>query len=346
MLVFVLLEVRRVWSLGGVAAQGEHGADDHAEGLRLQFGARLDAFRIRSHDGAEKFGPGVDRTFTNGSGSIGLSIPLAPRVSLGVSAARAFRAPSVEELFSDAFHAAVGTYDVGRHDLKAETNQGVDAVLRAQRGKLDASVSGYYNAIHDYITPSISGLADPRTGASVAVGTPGAVPLNRFTQRVARLYGTEGRVEGEVVPHVVLGVMGDLVRGDFTNGGGALPYLPPARLGASARYDRGRFSFSADTRHAFAQDRTSQASCGRAGDGALENEPGGLGVPCVDLQAPAYTLVNASVGYTLLSGAALHSLTLRADNLLDESYYDASSRIKSFARSPGRNLALVYRVQF
>jgi outer membrane receptor protein involved in Fe transport len=141
-------------------------------------------------------------------------------------------------------------------------------------------------------------------------------------------------------------MMGDLVRGEFTGGGGALPYLPPARLGATARYEVGRLSFSADTRHAFAQDRTSQSACGRAGGEMPETEPGSVGVPCVDLQAPAYTLVNASVGYTLLAGAALHSLTLRADNLLDESYYDASSRIKSFARSPGRNLALVYRVQF
>ena len=113
-----------------------------------------------------------------------------------------------------------------------------------------------------------------------------------------------------------------------------------------ARYDLGRLSFSTDARHAFAQDRTSQATCGRAGDAVPETQPGSVGVPCVDLQAGAYTLVNASIGYTLLVRAALHSLTLRADNLLDESYYDAASRIKSFARSPGRNLALVYRVQF
>ncbi len=332
--------------LGAAAEEDEHGPDDHAEGLRLQFGARLDAFRIRTRDDAEKFGPGVTRTFTNGSGSVGLTVPLASRVSLGLSAARAFRAPTVEELFSNAFHAAIGTYDVGRQDLEAETNQGVDAVLRAQRGKVDASVSAYYNTINNYITPSIEGLVDAETGEPAGEGAPGAVPLARFAQRDARLYGAEGRVEGEVARHLVLGVMGDLVRGDFTGDGGSLPYLPPARLGTHARYDVGRLSFSTDARHAFAQDRTSQASCGRAGDAAPETQPGSVGVPCVDLQASAYTLVNASIGYTLLARAALHSITLRADNLLDESYYDAASRIKSFARSPGRNLALVYRVQF
>ena len=64
------------------------------------------------------------------------------------------------------------------------------------------------------------------------------------------------------------------------------------------------------------------------------------------MRAPAYTLVNLTAGVTLIRGPLLHTLTLRADNLLDESYFDASSRIKTFARNPGRNLALVYRVQF
>jgi iron complex outermembrane receptor protein len=218
-------------------------------------------------------------------------------------------------------------------------------VLRAQRGRVDASVSGYYNAIDDYITPSIAGVVDEQTGAPATPGAAGAVPLNRFTQRDAHLFGAEGRAEVMVAPRVVLGAMGDVVRGEF-RAGGALPYLPPARLGAIARYEAGRFTASAETRHAFAQDRTSQVACGRAGDDATETEPGTAAVPCVDLQTAGYTLLNASVGYTLLAGAALHSITLRADNLLDEAYFDASSRIKSFARSPGRNVALVYRVQF
>jgi iron complex outermembrane receptor protein len=328
-----------------ITGGGDHGADDHGDGLRLQLGARLDAFRIRSRD-TEKFGPATSRTFTSGSGSLGLSVPLAPRVSLGLSAARAFRAPSVEELFSNAFHAAVGTFDVGNRDLRAETNQGVDAVLRAQRGGVDASLSAYYNAIYDYITPSITGVVDEETGEPATPGTDGAVPLNVFTQRDARLYGAEGRVEVVVRPRLVLGAMGDLVRGEFAGAsGGALPYLPPARLGALARYEAGRFTASAESRHAFAQDRTTQVACGRAGD-AVETEPGTVGVPCVDLPTAAYTLVNASVAYTLLARAALHTITLRVDNLLDESYFDAASRIKSFARSPGRNVALVYRAQF
>jgi iron complex outermembrane receptor protein len=329
--------------LGAAADTAEHGADEHASGVRLQLGARFDVFDLRSKDGDEKFGPGRARTFDNFSGSVGLSVPLADRVTLGLSAARAFRAPTVEELYSNAFHAAVGTYDVGNPELRAEINQGIDGVVRAQRGSVDAQLSAYYNRIDDFITPNVVGAVDAETGEPPVGAGDATVPLNVFTQREARLYGAEGRVEVDVGRRVVVGALGDVVRGEFV-AGGALPFMPPARLGALARWDNGRWSVAGDVRRAFAQDRTSQASCGRAGGSAPEADE--LGVPCVDLSTPAYTLLNLSVGYTLYRGQRLHALTLRADNLLDEAYFDAASRIKYFARSPGRNVSLVYRVQF
>ena len=325
-----------------------HGNDEHGRGIRLQFGARADAFQLKTvASDVAKFGGSQSRSFNNASGSLGLSFPLAERTTFGVSAARSFRAPSVEELYSNAFHAAVGTYDVGDPHLKAETNQGFDGVLRTQRGSVDAQLSGYYNRIAGYITPNVVGEVDPATGTAAAAGVRG-VPLNVYTQRNARLYGTEGRVEIEAAPHVVVGTTGDLVRGNFTEGvRSALPYLPAARLGANARYDDSRYSFSAEVRHAFAQTRTSQSSCatgtvgGVGGSGTTQD-----GTPCLDVPSAAYTLLNISAGLTIYRGTFLHSLTLRADNLLDQRYVDATSRIKYFAYNPGRNVALVYRVQF
>jgi iron complex outermembrane recepter protein len=37
---------------------------------------------------------------------------------------------------------------------------------------------------------------------------------------------------------------------------------------------------------------------------------------------------------------------LRADNVLDERYFDATSRIKRFAPNPGRDFSLVYKLLF
>ena len=67
----------------------------------------------------------------------------------------------------------------------------------------------------------------------------------------------------------------------------------------------------------------------------------------LDIATDAYTLVNVSATWLFsVKGGTVHSLTLRADNVLDEQYRDATSRIKSFAYNPGRNLSVVYKLLF
>lgn len=290
--------------------------DADARVPRFQIGGRYDLYRIESKTGAVKFGAGRTIDIGSASGSIGLSLPLSEVLTASVSAARGFRAPTVEELFSNAFHSAAGTFDKGNPNLKAETNSGFDGILRMQTHGFTGSVSGFYNRINNYVAPNIvkDTLVD---GANV--------PLNNFTQADATLYGIEGSFEAVLVPHIVGGLMGDLVRGAFVSGA-PLPFIPAARLGASLRWDNGRWSLGSDARHAFAQDRVS------GGD--------------VDIATASYTVMNVNAGYQVIVGGLVHSLTLRVDNLADTKYYDASSRIKSFAPNPGRNIAMVYKVLF
>ncbi len=299
--------------------------DPHSRAPRLQVGARYDMYSITSKLGDPKFGSPSSLSFNNASGSIGVTLPLADGVSLGVSTARAFRAPTVEELFSNAYHAAVGTYDVGNAGLKAETNQGVDAILRAEGARVTAQLSGYYNRINNYITPNI--VKD--TTIDEADG-PVTVPLNQFTQADAKLYGVEGKVEVQVLPRTVLGVMGDALRGEFLTGE-PLPFMSPARLGGLARYENDRITLDGEYRHAFAQTDVPAA--------VSADDPSGIATD-------AYDLVNVSLGFKFMAAGRMNALTLRADNLFDAQYREAASRIKNFAFNPGRNVALVYRVLF
>lgn len=301
--------------------------DAEARVSRLQVGARYDHYGISSRAGDPKFGSARSLRFGNISGSIGINVPLTQALTLAASAARAFRAPTVEELFSNGFHAAVGTYDVGNPALEVETNQGADAILRFVTRRANVELSGYLNQVSDYIAPNIirdTVLVDPESGDT------DIVPLNRFRQDDARLRGVEGRAEYEIIRRVVVGVVGDVVRGDFADGS-ALPFLPPARLGGLARYDNGTWSLNAEYRHGFEQRRVPAAIV--AGDPAAVATEG-------------YDLVNASAGYTFAPAGHVTSILLRVDNLLDERYRDAASRIKHFAYNPGRNLAVVLRTMF
>lgn len=301
---------------GGVFFFQELALDGDSENAaKFQFGGRYDAYHIASREGAEKFGPARTRNFNAVSGSLGLSVPLGGAAALGLSIARAFRAPSVEELFANGFHAALGSFDIGNPELGAETNTGLDGVLRAQSGRVSGQLAGYYNRVNDYITSNIVGDTLTDEGDEV--------PLNIYSQADASIGGIEGQIESEVTNHIVLGVMGDWLRGRFRDGGN-LPFMPSARLGGSARWDNGRFSAGAEYRHAFRQDDVTED----------------------ETVAEAYDLVNLSAGANIIAGGRVHSLTLRVDNLLDQKYSDATSRIKDFAPNPGRNFSLVYRVQF
>jgi len=301
---------------------------DTARAVHLHLGARYDHTTVESKQGDPRFGPPAERRFGTFSGSVGLLFPLGPDVTLNANFARAFRAPTVEELFSNGVHAAAGTFDKGNVDLDAETNTGGELVLRASAARVTAQLSGYYNKINDYITADVVGdtaivdEADP-----TIVDT---VPLVQYAQDDATLRGLEGQVEVEFAPGWVVGGMGDMVRGELADDR-PLSFMPAARLGALTRYQRGGWSAEADYRHGFAQRRVPPP--------ATPDDPSAI-------PTAAYDLVDLSLGYTLISGGLVHSITARVDNLFDEEYRDATSRIKRFALNPGRNFALVYKLLF
>ncbi len=285
---------------------------------RLQFGGRFDTFTLDATAGTDpRFLEARSRTFNNVSGSVGVSVPLTEIVTLSGSAARAFRAPTVEELYANGFHAAVGTFDIGNATLRPETSLGLDAVLRAQgtRGFLQFSV--YRNAINDYILP--------RTTGTVTVDGE-LVPRVNIVQRNATLAGFEFSGETELARRVIVGALADAVRGrgpDGTN----LPFIPAARLGGSLRYDTGVWSVGGESRYVFRQTRI-----------ATDNDR--------DVPTDSYAIVNLNASWSIPSKRTTQTVTLRADNLLDRRFADATSRIKAFTFNPGRSLSLVYRLGF
>jgi iron complex outermembrane recepter protein len=285
---------------------------------RLQFGGRYDTYTIDAKVGTDpRFAVARSRTFNSGSGSIGVSLPFADHFSLSGSVARAFRAPTVEELYANGFHAALGTFDIGNPNLKVENSTGLDAVLRAQGARGFLQFSTYRNRIANYILPVA-------TGTRVVDGD--TVPLVNISQRTATLTGLEFSGESEIARHVVLGALADATRGRGPSGSN-LPFIPAARIGGSLRYDTGGWSVGTDVRQVLRQSRV-------AADNAT------------DTPTDSYTLINLNGNWTLPTRHTLQTITLRVDNVLDARYADATSRIKSFTFNPGRSVSLVYRLGF
>lgn len=280
----------------------------------LQVGARFDHYGIESRT-SDKFGPGRDRAFPAFSGSVGLRVPIATVASASLSATRSFRAPTVEELFSNAAHAGTGAVELGNPELSSERGVALEGVLRVQSGRFNGQLALYRNTIDDYVFLQAQG--------DTVIGN-ARLPILSYSQARARLQGAEGSLEWAVSQSLVASVMGDYLHAQQENGT-PLSFMPPARLGVTVRWDNGRYSVGGDVHHEYRQDRVGAAS---------------------ELPTPAHTILRLHSGVRFRALKRQHSVTLRAENIANELHREATSRIKDFAPGPGRNFAISYRVLF
>jgi iron complex outermembrane receptor protein len=319
----------RDWSLAAFAVE-EVGLGP----VRLQGGARYDVARYtplrrRFVNVGDTRIPTEPRAFGSASGSLGLLWAPRPWLSAGATASRAYRTPDFNELYSDGPHLAAYSYDVGNPRLGAEAGLGTDAFVRVARGGVRAEVAAFRNAMRGYVFPRNTGEVGRQQGR----------PLFQFTGADAVLRGAEAELEWSVTPRLVVDGSASYVTGRLVGrpdsvpaldgrparaGSPWLPLMPPPNARLAVRYERPRWFLGAGGRFTARQDR--------------------LG----DFETPtaAYALADLSAGVRLLVGARLHTLTLRADNLLDAVYREHLARTKAVMPEAGRNLSLLYRVSF
>ena len=283
-------------------------------GTALQVGARFDHYSIHSST-SPKFGAGRDRAFPSFSGSAGIRVPIAAVASASFSVARSFRAPTVEEMFSNAAHAGTGAVELGNPDLRAERGLAIEGVLRLQSERWNGQIAAYRNAVDDYVFLRARG--DTTIGGV-------RLPVLSYSQQPARLQGVEGSVEWAASRAFMVSVLGDYLHAAHDDGV-PLSFMPPPRIGALARWDNGRFSVGTDVHHEFRQDRV----------GAAEER-----------ETPAHAILRIHAGFRFAAANRHHSIMLRMENLTNELHREATSRIKDFAPGPGRNIALSYKVLF
>jgi len=227
--------------------------------------------------------------------------------------ARAFRAPGVEELYSDAPHLAAGSYDIGDPTLQNEVSIGTDAFVNYSSGRLSSELSVFLNVIDNFVDFTPTG----------EVHEPSGLPVFVYSSTDARLYGFELSTRF-VISNTLQAVVGfDYVRGQQRGGEGeSLTFIPPLRTHLSMTYDNGSLWLGPRARIVAEQTRVAPN----------ENSTDG------------YILLGMDAGYRFGHGL---SLSLRMDNLLNESYRDHLSRVENRNNPmPGRNLNAMLRWEF
>ncbi|MDH3627403.1 MAG: TonB-dependent receptor [Acidobacteriota bacterium] len=284
---------------------------------RLDGGAVDLEFGLRFENTELKATANPDRRFDGLSASFGLLWPPNDGFALGFSIARAERAPTAEELYSDGAHLATFSYEVGDPTLELETSLGIDLSLRKRTGRLTGELTLFANRYDGYVFESPTGQV---------IDT---LPVFQFSQADAEFYGLEldlliELMEARSKHDLDLRLFGDMVRAELTDTGIPLPFIPASRVGLGLQYTDGSWDGEFQILRTSDQDR----------------------VPGFITTTDGFTSIDVSVGRRIIHDGLVHKLTLRGSNLTDELARAATSRVKDLVPLPGRDVRLTYTLFF
>ena len=301
----------------------------------LSGGLRFDNRSVNSKElkdgGTTKFNA-FTRSFSNFSGSVGISVEPGDAITLKANIARGFRAPALAELASNGAHEGTNRYEYGNQTLGSETSLQVDGGLELNYAHFSFAASAFYNRMNDFI---FYRKLESVSGRDSLVNLNGDfLPAFKFDQQNAKLYGIEGSVD--IHPHPMDWLHFEntisFVRGRFDksiDGSSNLPLIPAARLISELRGD---FKTTGKTFHGlYAKIEADNTFSQKHPFSGYDTETA----------TPGYTLLNAGVGADILGTKkqTVFSLHFAINNISDIAYQNHLSRLKYTAENlvTGRN---------
>ena len=282
--------------------------------VKLELGARYEHSRVTASPLASQAQfVSQTRNFDAVSFAAGGIYSLAPGWKLGLNVSRTERAPAAEELFANGPHAGTQAFEIGDTGLAKENAVSIEAIIRGGGEHFSLEVSLYHTWFGHFIYNS-------PTGASVD-----GLPVYLTRQSNARFYGFE--VEGKATL-LRLGewklagdALVDYVHAEIADTG-PVPRIPPLRMLAGLALSSPRFDFRGEVEHVTAQNRIAQ----------------------FETATPAYTAVNAEIGWRPWGKERPLSLILSANNIFDVVARRHASVLKDYAPLAGRDIRLTAKL--
>ncbi|MEX0927765.1 MAG: TonB-dependent receptor, partial [Balneolales bacterium] len=296
--------------------------------LNLQAAFRYDLRTVRP--GEEQTSPRIGlirpRTFQNYSASLMATYDLSDGLQVGSIFMRTFRAPGVEELFSEGPHLAAYSFETGNPELNEERGFGIDVFTRYASERARVRFSLFRNQFSDFIHPVNTGETNLSTLLPVYQYSGERVLMTGFEaggeiKLLNNLYsaGKIGYVRGDIIDDMeVMPLVA--VSGEHE----PLPMIPPLSGKIDLEYRRSDLTAGASMRLASAQQKTGQ----------FEESTDG------------YAIYDLYMQFSFDNGPMLHTLSLNLENITNQEYRMHLSRVKSIMPEPGRNVKLLYRMYF
>jgi len=274
------------------------------------------------------------RTLSAFTGDVGAVFRPVEGLAISGNVGRAFRAPTLFELFTNGPHLGEDRYEIGLPDAHPELSFNADLSVRWQVGRWSGQVAGYRNQIDNYLY-----VQPTNTQVTVVTeaGDTASLPLYRFVQTArALLWGMDAAAEVEALSFLTLRGRFDFVRGTNRQTAEPLPLMPPPRGDLEAEL------------HTVGSRRDGRArGLGRAYVSvgtelvARQNRLGPFDTP-----TGGYTLLNLGAGLERALLGRNTTFDVRVRNATDARFTDFLSRYKLFAYGQGRNVIFRAAMEF
>ncbi|NOG44228.1 MAG: TonB-dependent receptor [Calditrichaeota bacterium] len=265
------------------------------------------------------------RSFTDYAASLKAQFALSQSWLVQTTLLKAFRAPGIEELFSDGPHLASYAYEVGNADLNPEKTYGAEIGISYDDNLLYFNLTGYFNRIDGYLFSQNTGERSWKRN-----------DLFRY-----KMVGLDSEIKGvEAITKIdISGALNVSVSASFIEGNllenfsendkiikvnEPLPFMPPFKGSLDITYKWNPFSIIYSANYAADQDR-----------------PGRFEKPTKE-----YLIHGLNIDFFIPGESLLHTFSFTVQNATDETYRRHLNRIKDIFPEAGRNFKLFYKLYF
>lgn len=284
----------------------------------LLAGVRGDLRSVRADPNNQLAFAGLNRAFQTATWDAGLVYRPVNELALTVNVGRAWRSPTLFELFANGPEIGDARFEIGNPDLQTESSVNVDAGVRWQLGIAHGEVAGYRNRVDHYIY--LQPTANTQEGLQVY----------RHQQAQALLWGGEASTEVNALAFLTVGGAYDFVRGTNQETDEPLPLMPAPRGRIEAELHSQSLSWA---------DRAFLSP-------EVELVARQTRLNPLDYPTDGYTLLNVTAGVQTRVAGHPTDVSLHIHNATNREYKDFLSRYKEFALSPGRNVVLSVETEF
>lgn len=282
--------------------------------------------------------PNQDFHFHNFSGTLGSIWKTTEHLTLRANVGSAWRAPGINELFSDGVHHGSASFEVGDRNLKSEGAINVSLTGNYERKRFSAEISLYQNFVNNFIFLAPSG--------QLALTIRGAFPEFRYTQVNARFRGIDASATWQFAKNLAWTSKYSFLSAINTSTNEYLIWMPPNRLDNSLKINVGhwkkieKISVSVSNQYVARQWRVPSDLQITDDETVRFRLYGGDFAP----PPPAYSLWGLGAGFTLPNQALDFGVSVT--NVFNAVYRDYLNRFRYYTSDVGRNVSLRMKCRF